>query len=102
MRALFVLQCRKYRSSVDQQAYFRMREKLAASLVFKDKKSSYAATVAHPFRGDYVRIRQNSKWRRVAAETGDEYVVFADLVSKLHRSSGKVREVVGTLSHAGF
>lgn len=67
-----------------------MREKVTASLIFRDRKSSYPKSVAHPFRGDYVRLRQNVKWKRIATELGDQYVVFADIINKITRSSGKV------------
>ena len=67
-----------------------MREKLTASVLFKEKKVSYPKSVSHPFRGDYVRLRQNLKWKRTASESGDDYVVFADIVNKVSRSSGKV------------
>lgn len=67
-----------------------MREKVTASLIFKAKKLSYLKSVSHPFRGDYLRLRQNLKWKRIAGETGDQYVVFADIVNKITRSSGKV------------
>ncbi|XP_015787505.1 LOW QUALITY PROTEIN: unconventional myosin-Ia-like [Tetranychus urticae] len=80
--------CFKYRQKFDQ----RMREKVTASLIFKGKKISYLKSVSHisyPFRGDYVRLRQNLKWKRIASETGDQYVVFADIVNKITRSSGK-------------
>lgn len=56
-------------------------------------------SVSHPFLGDYVRIRQNAQWKKLAAETNDQYVVFADIVNKITRSAGKVseREVLGRL-----
>lgn len=41
-----------------------MAEKVTASLLFKDKKSSYSRSITHPFLGDYIRLRQNSQWRR--------------------------------------
>ena len=63
---------------------------MTASLIFKGKKLSYLKSVSHPFRGDYLRLRQNLKWKRIAGETGDQYVVFADIVNKITRSSGKV------------
>lgn len=67
-----------------------MREKVTASLIFRDRKASYPKSVSHPFRGDYVRLRQNVKWKKTANETGDQYVVFADIINKITRSSGKV------------
>lgn len=42
----------------------KMAEKVTASLLFKDKKSSYTRSISHPFLGDYIRLRQNSQWRR--------------------------------------
>lgn len=41
--------------------------------------------------GDYIKIRQNHKWSRLAHELQDDYVVFADAASKIKVSSGKVR-----------
>jgi len=67
-----------------------MREKVTASILFKNKKLSYLKSIGHPFRGDYIRLRQNLKWKRISAENGDQYVVYADIVNKITRSSGKV------------
>jgi len=67
-----------------------MREKVTASLIFRDRKSSYRRSVSHPFRGDYVRLRQNVRWKRTSIEIGDQYVVFADIVNKITKSGGKV------------
>lgn len=67
-----------------------MREKVTASFLFKSRKESYARSVAHPFQGDYVRLRQNSQWRKLVNDTSDHYIVFADIVSKITRSSGRV------------
>lgn len=47
-------------------------------------------SISHPFLGDYVRLRQNGQWKKLAAETNDQYVVFADIVNKITRSAGKV------------
>lgn len=82
--------CRVYRNRLDQTSRNRMREKLTASLIFKDRKLSYPRSVRHPFLGDYIRIRQNVKWKRLAAPSGDNFVVFADIVNKVSRHSGKV------------
>lgn len=67
-----------------------MREKVTASLIFRDRKSSYRRSVSHPFRGDYVRLRQSVRWKRTSNEIGDQYVVFADIVNKITKSGGKV------------
>ena len=48
-------------------------------------------SIGHPFLGDYVRLRQNPQWRKICTETNDQYVVFADIINKITRSSGKVR-----------
>ncbi|CAN7980923.1 unnamed protein product [Ixodes pacificus] len=90
--------CSKYRMRFDQTARNRMREKVTASIIFRDRKASYAKSVAHPFRGDYVRLRQNVKWKRLASETGDQYVVFADIISKITRSSGKCVQALFVVS----
>lgn len=47
-------------------------------------------SVSHPFLGDYVRLRQNVQWKKACVETNDQYVVFADIINKITRSSGKV------------
>lgn len=82
--------CHRYRRRFDQTARNRMREKVTASIIFRDRKASYARSVPHPFVGDYVRLRQNVQWKKICVETNDQYVVFADIVNKIARSSGKV------------
>lgn len=100
--------CHRYRLKFDQTARNRMREKVTASFIFKDRKCSYPKrykhqkyhknsiirvcnfSVSHPFLGDYVRLRQNVQWKKMCLETNDQYVVFADIVNKIARSSGKV------------
>lgn len=47
-------------------------------------------SVSHPFLGDYVRLRQNVQWKKICVENNDQYVVFADIINKIARSSGKV------------
>ncbi|XP_071519306.1 unconventional myosin-Ia isoform X2 [Panulirus ornatus] len=81
--------CHRYRLQFDQTARNRMREKVTASIIFKDRKASYSKSVSHPFLGDYVRLRQNAQWKKLASETNDQYVVFADIVNKITRSAGK-------------
>lgn len=49
-------------------------------------------SVSHPFLGDYVRLRQNVQWKKICVENNDQYVVFADIINKIARSSGKVGE----------
>ncbi|XP_066902706.1 unconventional myosin-Ib isoform X2 [Halyomorpha halys] len=90
--------CHKYRMKFDQTARNRMREKVTASLIFKDRKSSYPRSVSHPFLGDYVRLRQNVQWKKICIETNDQYVVFADIINKITRSSGKFAPILFVLS----
>ncbi|KAH8388643.1 hypothetical protein KR093_011737 [Drosophila rubida] len=90
--------CFIYRNSFDQTARNRMREKVTASIIFKDRKACYARSVAHPFVGDYVRLRHNQQWKKVCAETNDQYVVFADIINKIARSSGKFVPILLVLS----
>ena len=82
----------------DQTAKNRMREKVTASIIFKDRKASYARSVSHPFIGDYVRLRNNLQWKKISLETNDQYVVFADIINKITRSSGKFVPVLFVLS----
>ena len=55
------------------------------------------SSVSHPFHGDYVRLRHNLQWKKISVESNDQYVVFADIINKIARSSGKVR-----LKHLNF
>ncbi|KAF4529655.1 hypothetical protein B566_EDAN017400 [Ephemera danica] len=50
--------------------------------------------VSHPFLGDYVRLRKNVQWKKICVETNDQYVVFADIINKITRSSGKTGHVI--------
>nr|CAD7425307.1 unnamed protein product [Timema monikensis] len=90
--------CHKYRLRFDQTARNRMREKVTASIIFKDRKTSYLRSVSHPFLGDYVRLRQNVQWKKACVETNDQYVVFADIINKIARSSGKFVPILFVLS----
>ncbi|XP_033606436.1 unconventional myosin-Ia isoform X2 [Cryptotermes secundus] len=90
--------CHKYRLKFDQTARNRMREKVTASIIFKERKASYPRSVSHPFLGDYVRLRQNVQWKKACVETNDQYVVFADIINKITRSSGKFVPILFVLS----
>ncbi|XP_075231362.1 myosin 95E [Lycorma delicatula] len=90
--------CHKYRLRFDQTARNRMREKVTASIIFKERKSSYPRSVSHPFLGDYVRLRQNVQWKKICVENNDQYVVFADIINKITRSSGKFVPILFVLS----
>ncbi|CAH0724086.1 unnamed protein product, partial [Brenthis ino] len=91
--------CQLYRRAFDQTARNRMREKVTASVLFKERKLNYARSVAHPFVGDYVRLRASAAWRRgLGAAAADRYVVFADVVGKVARSSGRVSRCLAVVS----
>jgi len=90
--------CHRYRLQYDQVARNRMREKVTASFLFRNRKESYERSVAHPFQGDYVRLRQNTQWRKIVNESVDHFIVFADIVSKITRSSGRLSPVLFVVS----
>uniref|UniRef100_A0A1B6DCA7 Myosin motor domain-containing protein n=4 Tax=Clastoptera arizonana TaxID=38151 RepID=A0A1B6DCA7_9HEMI len=90
--------CHQYRLRFDQTARNRMREKVTASIIFKERKASYSRSVSHPFLGDYVRLRQNVQWKKICVENNDQYVVFADIINKITRSSGKFVPILFVLS----
>ncbi|XP_030747768.1 unconventional myosin-Ib [Sitophilus oryzae] len=90
--------CHKFRLGFDQTARNRMREKVTASFIFKDRKCSYPRSVSHPFLGDYVRLRQNIQWKKMSLENNDQYVVFADIINKIARSSGKFVPILLVIS----
>ncbi|XP_055322935.1 unconventional myosin-Ia [Sitodiplosis mosellana] len=90
--------CHKYRRFYDQVSRNRMREKLTASILFKNRKTSYPLSVSHPFVGDYVRLRQNVQWKKLCISLNDQYIVFADIVNKITRSTGKVAPILMALS----
>ena len=50
-------------------------------------------SIGHPFLGDYVRLRQNPQWKKICTESNDQYVVFADIINKITRSGGKVKNL---------
>ena len=48
--------------------------------------------------GDYVRLRQNPQWKKICIETNDQYVVFADIINKITRTGGKVKDMIFTFA----
>lgn len=53
-------------------------------------KWNLISSVPHPFLGDYVRLRQNAQWKKLCISSNDQYIVFADIINKITRSTGKV------------
>ncbi|KAI5634436.1 unconventional myosin tail, actin- and lipid-binding domain-containing protein [Phthorimaea operculella] len=90
--------CEMYRRAFDQTARNRMREKVTASVLFRDRKALYARSVAHPFVGDYVRLRASAAWRRGPGAHADRYVVFADVVRKVSRTGARTARCLAVLS----
>ncbi|XP_052803474.1 unconventional myosin-Ia-like isoform X2 [Mya arenaria] len=82
--------CRKYRRKLSEAQKYRLREKLTASDTFKGKKACYTESVPQVFKGDYLNVQGDMKWRKIAALTKEMNVVFADFVHKVNRQNGKV------------
>ncbi|XP_060583584.1 unconventional myosin-Ia-like isoform X6 [Ruditapes philippinarum] len=82
--------CRKYRRKLNESQKYTLREKATASDIFKDKKVIYPESVPHPFKGDYLNLRGDMKWKKIHSVTHDINLVFADLVHKVNRANGKI------------
>ncbi|WAR05372.1 MYO1A-like protein [Mya arenaria] len=89
-RFFVVALCRKYRRKLSEAQKYRLREKLTASDTFKGKKACYTESVPQVFKGDYLNVQGDMKWRKIAALTKEMNVVFADFVHKVNRQNGKV------------
>ncbi|XP_041372192.1 unconventional myosin-Ib-like [Gigantopelta aegis] len=92
--------CRKYRQRFDSNpsAAFKMKEKQAASELFKSRKDIYPHSVGHPFKGDYIDLKLNHKWQKLSKNSVDEDVVFADLAMKVNRANGKMVQFLLVMS----
>ncbi|XP_066926001.1 unconventional myosin-Ia-like isoform X2 [Clytia hemisphaerica] len=91
--------CRKYRQSISNEKKKVLSEKLKASEIFKNKKSSYPESVATPFSGDAVNLASNSNWSKVKAK--QETLIqlnFVENVTKINRADGKEVEKLLILS----
>lgn len=49
--------------------------------------------MSQPFKGDYLEINKNPKYQKLNTAV-DEKVLLADVVNKINRANGKVREIV--------
>ena len=49
-------------------------------------------SVGIPFKGDYVLLRNNAKYKKIYSSTSDQFIVFADIMSKVNRNNGKVSQ----------
>ncbi|XP_067686913.1 unconventional myosin-Ib-like [Haliotis asinina] len=90
--------CAKYRSQFDEVSRYRMKEKVTASNIFKDKKELYPSSVGEPFKGDYVALQQNPKWQKLYGQSGDQQIVFAEMVMKINRANGKMVQMLFVMS----
>ena len=50
-------------------------------------------SVSKEFKGDYLNMRQNEKWKKINNLTHDVNLVFADMIHKVNRADGKVWQV---------
>lgn len=83
--------CRKYRRRLSESQKFILREKMMASDLFKDKKVVYPASVGKEFKGDYLNLRSDMRWKKLQPLiSGDIQMVFADIVHKVNRANGKI------------
>ncbi|CAB4016632.1 unconventional myosin-Ia-like isoform X5, partial [Paramuricea clavata] len=78
--------CRKYRLNLTPEKVKAMKEKAKASDMFKGKKSLYPESVPVPFKGEYVKLSNNKKWKKT---TNNAPVIWADWVCKINRKNGK-------------
>lgn len=89
--------CKKFRERCPPEKRAILKEKLQASEVFKDKKSSYPSTVAVPFQSDRVNLSANPKWKKNTGNN-NQRIVWADSVLKINRKDGKVVPHILTIS----
>ncbi|XP_015471122.1 unconventional myosin-Ia isoform X4 [Parus major] len=80
--------CKKYRDQLPPSRRAQLQAKLCASELFKDKKTLYPKSLQQPFRGEYLGLKQNSKYQKLQAVAKDK-LVMADTVRKVNRASGK-------------
>lgn len=94
--------CVKYREKFDTAEAYKMKEKVVASDIFRDKKEGYSQTVPVPFVGDYQNLRQNPKWKKMNEVSNDNHVVFADAIRKINRANGKMVDQLLVVSTQGI
>ncbi|XP_054859456.1 unconventional myosin-Ia-like isoform X4 [Eublepharis macularius] len=80
--------CKKYRDQLPPQRKAALQDKLCASELFRDKKSLYTKSLPQPFRGEYLGLKENPKYRKLQS-TADGKLVMADNVRKVNRGDGK-------------
>ena len=61
-------------------------DKLECSQIF-ESKLSYPTTISHIYRGDYLNMKQNSKFSEILQKQGTnvDNILFCDMVQKINR-----------------
>uniref|UniRef100_A0A8C6XRI0 Unconventional myosin-Ia n=1 Tax=Naja naja TaxID=35670 RepID=A0A8C6XRI0_NAJNA len=92
--------CKKYREHLPPKDKEALQDKLCASELFKGKKSLYPKSLPQPFRGEYLELKDNPKYRKLQTTANDK-LVMADHVKKVNRGDGKTssRILLLTKSH---
>uniref|UniRef100_A0A8D0B387 Unconventional myosin-Ia n=1 Tax=Salvator merianae TaxID=96440 RepID=A0A8D0B387_SALMN len=92
--------CKKYRDQLPPQRKEILQDKLCASELFRGKKSLYPISLPQPFQGDYLGLKENSRYRKLHS-AADGKLVMADSVKKVNRGNGKTssRLLILTKSH---
>ncbi|KAL7989856.1 hypothetical protein Chor_012522 [Crotalus horridus] len=92
--------CKKYRDQLSPKDKEALQDKLCASELFKGKKSLYPKSLPQPFRGEYLGLKENPKYRKLQTTANDK-LVMADYVKKVNRGDGKTssRILLLTKSH---
>ncbi|XP_078545127.1 unconventional myosin-Ia [Lissotriton helveticus] len=91
--------CKKYRDQLTPTRKTMLEDKLCASELFKDKKTSYTKSVSVPFNGEYLGIQKNAKYQKLGSSIQGKIVV-ADNVRKVNRSDGKATSMLFLLTGA--
>lgn len=52
----------------------------------------FCLSVSQPFKGDYLEISKNPKYQKLNSAV-EEKVLLADVVNKINRANGKVRNL---------
>ncbi|XP_071825840.1 unconventional myosin-Ib-like isoform X2 [Apostichopus japonicus] len=95
LKTIFInWRAKRYRDKFDESGRKRIGEKVTTSDLFKDKKKNYPASVTEPFRGDYVQLRKNAKFKSKFNNSGEKNFAFADVVNKIDRKNGKFRQML--------
>nr|XP_060618893.1 unconventional myosin-Ia-like isoform X1 [Anolis sagrei ordinatus]XP_060618894.1 unconventional myosin-Ia-like isoform X1 [Anolis sagrei ordinatus] len=92
--------CKKYRDQLPPQRKAVLQDKLCASELFRGKKSLYQKSLSQPFKGEYLGLKENPKYRKLQS-SADGKLLMADNVKKVNRGDGKAstRIFILTKSH---